>query len=387
MPVPGPHKTPAPEIRVQIGIISNLDSLQFKGAYTLNAPEARYELNRADGFYLRPDKKGYRLYNKYRLFLLRNDDRLSFSPASKDALFFYRNKAYHGRLMLMVNAQGAILLINKLALDTYLRSVVPSEIFTHNPQDLAAIKAQAVCARSYALQKMSERRKKSFDVYGDTRDQAYGGARVESALGNRAVAETRGSVLMYRGKIAKIYFHACDGGISEAPENIWPGIKAPYLQPRQDVWADSFACRNAPVFRWKRTFNMDQMDSLFNRTYHFSFKDSTVKDTTKIPFVITIQNRTASGRVQKLNIRYGSQSRALEGFAIRRFFGDPKGKALPSTLFKITSNDSLITISGGGYGHGVGLCQYGALYKAEKGLKFYHILQTYFPGTNLEKIY
>ena len=77
----------------------------------------------------------------------------------------------------------------------------------------------------------------------------------------------------------------------------------------------------------------------------------------------------------------------LKGFGIRRFFSGPNGSILPSTFFKLVSSDSLIVIQGGGHGHGVGLCQYGALYKAEKGLKYYHILQTYFPGTNLEKVY
>lgn len=377
----------APDIRVQIGEVSNLDSIRFDGDYILKAPEAQYELGASAKLYLRKDSKGYRFYNGNRLFLLRSDDQISFISKSENALLVYHKKSYRGGLHIQTNADGTILLINLLPLDNYLRSVVPSEIFTNRADDIEAIKAQAVCARSYALQKMKTRPGQPFDVYGDTRDQAYNGYNVESVLGNQAVAETRGSVLMYDGKIAKTYFHACDGGISEDPGDVWSGVKLPYLQVRQDVWADSFACRGAPIYRWEKTFTIDQLDSLFNQAYHVSYKDSSVKDTTRLPFEIKIMERSASGRVKKMQVSYGNNQQVLNGFSIRRFFGSPDGKAMPSTLFRVASNDSLITFTGAGFGHGVGLCQYGALYKAEKGLKFYHILQTYYPGTNLEKIY
>ena len=377
----------APPVRVLIGEISGIDSIRFDGNYTLSAPEAKYELMRSSVFYLRTDSKGYRLYNNKRLFLLRADDKIILEPQSNQGALLYHQKAYSGKISMRMAKGGTIWLINTLPLDSYLRSVVPSEIFTHKAADLEAIKAQAVCARSYALLKMKQRANQDFDVYGDVRDQAYNGRKVQSNLGNTAVNQTRGSVLMYQGKIAKTYFHACDGGISEAAQNVWPGIREPYLQVKQDVWVDSFACKDAPVFRWEKAFNIGQLDSLFKQMFHVSYQDSVVSDTTRVPFNITIKQRSASGRVQKLQINYGRHIQMLEGFSIRRFFSDAKGRVLPSTLFKLAATDSLILIQGGGHGHGVGLCQYGALYKAEKGLKYYHILQTYFPGTNLEKVY
>jgi len=380
-------RSQAPQIRVLIGEISGTDSLRFDGNYTLSAPEAKYELMRSSVFYLRTDSKGYRLYNDKRLFMLRGNDKIVLEPQSGQGDVFYKQKYYSGTLSIIMAENGKIWLVNSLPLDSYLRSVVPSEIFTHKVADLEAIKAQAVCARSYALLKMKQRANQDFDVYGDVRDQAYNGRKVQSPLGNTAVDQTRGSVLMYQGKIAKTYFHACDGGLSEAPQNVWPGISEPYLQVKQDVWVDSFACKDAPVFRWQKSFSIGQLDSLFEQMFHVSYQDSMVSDTTLIPFKISIKQRSTSGRVQQIQINYGRQSQGLSGFDIRRFFSGPDGKKLPSTLFKLSLSDSLLIINGAGHGHGVGLCQYGALYKAENGLKYYHILRTYFPGTNLEKVY
>ena len=106
-----------------------------------------------------------------------------------------------------------------------------------------------------------------------------------------------------------------------------------------------------------------------------------------IPFVLDVSERYNSGRIKKMSIRYGVDRRELSGYEIRRFFGWPPGTLLPSTLVKFSSHDSLLSIEGAGNGHGVGLCQYGAMYKAQKGLQYYHILQSYFPGTTLKKLY
>ena len=102
---------------------------------------------------------------------------------------------------------------------------------------------------------------------------------------------------------------------------------------------------------------------------------------------ILVKERSASGRVTKMVVNYGEDQRELKGYEIRRFLGWPKGDLLPSTLFSLSASDSSIIIKGAGNGHGVGMCQYGAMYKAQKGLQYYHILQSYFPGTVLKKVY
>jgi len=102
---------------------------------------------------------------------------------------------------------------------------------------------------------------------------------------------------------------------------------------------------------------------------------------------MTIKERSPSGRVTKLALAYGTENRELNNHQIRKFLGWPLGTLLPSTLFNISATDSSLVVNGAGNGHGVGMCQYGAMFKAQKGLQYYHILQSYFPGTVLKKIY
>ena len=113
-----------------------------------------------------------------------------------------------------------------------------------------------------------------------------------------------------------------------------------------------------------------------------------VEDTTEFDLDIQVLNRDASGRVTHLQFNYADTSVVLSGYQIRNFFKNKKGQSLPSNLFYITQpDDSTLTIYGGGFGHGVGMCQFGALYMARHGFMHYHIISKYFPGTKLVRNY
>ena len=234
---------------------------------------------------------------------------------------------------------------------------------------------------------MSENKDKPFHMYSDVRDQVYKGASVRNTLGDFAVDETQGSILVQGKEIAQIYFHASCGGVLETAENVWPGKKIPYLSMAQDVIGKEFADIESPYFRWTQNRTPGQLDTLFQYSFGISHLTDAVQDTMDIPFSVNVSERFESGRAKKVSVQYGTDYRELSGYEIRRFFGWPPGTLLPSTLLKFSSTDSTLIIKGAGNGHGVGLCQYGAMYKAKKGLQYYHILQSYFPGTTLKKIY
>ena len=131
-----------------------------------------------------------------------------------------------------------------------------------------------------------------------------------------------------------------------------------------------------------------ELDSLFEIKYDKGRLAIPVEDTTELHLNLQIAKRNSSGRVSDLEIAYGDTSVMLTGYEIRHFFKDKNGKSLPSNLFYLEqSNDSTLAIHGGGFGHGVGMCQYGALYMAQHGFMHYHIINKYFPGTKLVRKY
>ncbi len=379
----------APNIRVLLAEVSQTTPLFFQGTFVLYSEEAAYELgsnnNHLDISLL---KNGFKLSNPKRIFTFRREDIVRLFPKETASWFTFKNKTYKGGIILSINSEGKINVVNKLSLEEYLKGVVPAEMPSGNPAYLEALKAQAVCARSYSLKKMLYRKTQPFDVYADVRDQVYSGRDVEKPLATEALAATHGDVLMFHDTLATVYYHSTCGGVLEAVQNVWNTKPFPYLQPQKDILGNGFACSVSPLFRWERQFNFTELDSLFSLRFNKTLLHQTVSDTTQLVFKSQVLDRTAQGRVQKMQLAYGDTSVTLEGYAIRRFFSKKKQGALPSSFFTLSSNDSTIILTGGGSGHGVGMCQWGALNMSQKGFKYYDILvNKYFKGTYLKKVY
>jgi len=377
-----------PTVRIHLNTIAVTDTIRFDGTYFMDTEEARYEFGKSnDEVYISLIKDGYKINNNNRLFLFRKTDKISFIPENQAATFAINNHRYQGELKISTADSSSLYLINHIDLESYLKGVVPAEIFTDNDTLIDAIKAQAICARSYSAKKMGINKNKPFHMYSDVRDQVYKGSSIRTTLGDFAVDETRGSILVHGKDVADIYFHASCGGVLEAIENVWSGQPKTYLSSSQDVIGKQFADIESPYFRWKQQRTAGQLDSLYKYSFGISHLSDVVQDTVDIPFTINVSERHESGRIKKMSVQYGTDRQELAGYQIRRFFGWPPGTLLPSTLLKFSSYDSSLLIQGAGNGHGVGLCQYGAMYKAQKGLQYYHILQSYFPGTTLKKLY
>lgn len=379
----------APHIRVLLGDVVSMDSIAFKGSYILHASEADYELGFNNSYLIiRPLPTGFRLSNPNRIFTFRDGDVIRLSAQDPAALFHKDGRAYSGEITVTKSSRGNIQLINRVGLEEYLKGVVPSEMPSGKEGYREALKAQAICARTYALKKITTRKKMLFDVYADVWDQVYRGKTAEKALASEAIQSTRGDVLMYNDTLATIYYHSTCGGLSESVQNVWPSLSYPYLQAQKDIVGSEFACSVSPVFRWQRSFSIQQLDSLFKIGYHKSYLNVAVSDTTQLLFKARVLDRTDQGRVQKMQITYGDTSFVLEGYTIRRFFSGPKLGHLKSRFFSLSETDSSLVVNGGGFGHGVGMCQWGALNMSEKGFKYYDILvNKYFKGTYLKKVY
>ncbi len=378
-----------PRIRALLKEVSGLDSVVFNGSYYLNSEEASYEFgSKNNRIYLKPLDDGFKLFNENRVFLFREKDLVSFVSENAEANFKLGGRTYSGNLIMVFTPEKKIMIINRVDLETYLTGVVPFEIATHKDVLLDAVKAQSICARTYAITKMKEREDIQFDVYADTRDQVYGGLGKQSELSNRGINQTKGVVLMSGEKMATVYYHSTCGGVTESAGEVWPGVNKEYLANRQDALGDHFACETSPLFRWTEARTLDQIDTLFARYFNKPFLNPIVTDTTDISFKAVISKRTPGSRVSELQISYADTTFTLKGYEIRRFFAWPPGGYLQSNLFRLASaNDSTLLIEGGGSGHGVGMCQWGAMNMSENGFKYYHILSKYFPGTILKKVY
>lgn len=154
---------------------------------------------------------------------------LSVSPIGNPSVRV-RNKRYRGRILVYLNDRGALNLINELSVEDYLRGVVPSEMGPELYNQLEALKAQAVAARTYTLRNLGEFSREGYDICATPRCQVYGGMAVEHPVSDRAVSETSGQVLLYKGELVDALYSSTCGGHTEDAHVIFPLKQEPYLK-------------------------------------------------------------------------------------------------------------------------------------------------------------
>ena len=313
----------------------------------------------------------------------------------------YNGKKYSDTLIFSTDGK-TISALNVLKLEKYLQGVVGNEIGTDRKEaDFEAIKAQAILARTYALLKLEAPMVHQFDLYDDTRDQVFTGSELIPAMIWRAVYQTNGVVLMFGNHLAETYYHSTCGGATEAPQLVWnrPQGKS-FLNGVHDDESGVVNCKISPSYRWREEYTRSEMENIVKK-----YLPSANPDYEQIQFApdaylldLRITKRMPSGRIAELQILMGNPG----GKKIYTVFGDrvrwvlrrtDGSSILRSDLFDLDiSRDSnnwitKITIRGGGSGHGVGMCQWGAIGLSRKGRSTKNILQKYFPGTELKKIY
>ena len=295
-------------------------------------------------------------------------------------------KPYRGTITVHATDSG-MSVVNLARIDDYLRGVVPLEIGTRSLDDSAAVQAQAVTARSYAYIHLTPNR--FYDVTAGTLDQVYGGVSVESAVGSEAVESTRTLVLKYAGRIVNAPYSSTCGGQTAAASEIWRSEDEPYLRSVSDEIPGTgrYYCDIAPRFRWTRTLDGTQLNAALAQ-----YLANYVSVPGRRPGVaqsVVIGSRTQSGRVGTLIVTTDRGRFTLRGNDIRYVLRPPGGEILNSTYFSVSATPgsegalAKLTLTGTGYGHGVGMCQWGAIGRARAGQDFRTILRTYSPGTTV----
>lgn len=311
-------------------------------------------------------------------------------------------RALRGQLEIAL-VRGNIRLVNVVDLEDYVHGVVASEMPINSP--IESLKAQAVMARTHALYILKQtrlHRKDGYDLCDGDHCQVYGGVRSESERSRDVVEATRGKVVTYKGRLTLTNYSSNCGGFTQSGKDVtgwgdvpyWTGISdGPSLGPRPSspwelrqwmaAWPAAYCKPSNDVhpshFRWTRVVRVQDLEDKLNK----KFKIGKLKTLRPL-------RRSSSGNVNVLQIVGSRKKVKLDSeIQIRSLLGLG---SLRSTLFVMeTEFDSqgrpqAFVFHGGGWGHGVGLCQSGAMGRAEAGQTYEEIIKAYFKGVELSQL-
>ncbi|RJQ56628.1 MAG: SpoIID/LytB domain-containing protein [Nitrospiraceae bacterium] len=275
---------------------------------------------------------------------------------------FFNGQSYSGSIEVMRDENG-LYVVNSLPFEKYIEGVVASEVGRN--WNMEALKAQAVISRTYAVFNKNLNGEKNYHLTSSVLHQVYKGENPDPLV-TEAVTATEGEILTYQGKPVNALYHSTCEGKTELPEEVW-AESFPYLK--------SVECngKNTPYESWRKRFAFEEINKALGMT---GFKD------------IAVISITATGRAKTLRIVYSSMNETnpsgmeIRATELRRLLGY---KEMPSTDFTVTRTDTEVIFDGKGYGHGVGLSQWGALEMAREGKNYMEILSHYYPGTVITK--
>lgn len=272
---------------------------------------------------------------------------------SNNGFVWIGDRWYRGRVKLIPSENG-VTAVNYVNIDDYLYSVVGSEMPTSWPQE--ALRSQAIAARSYALYHQRKASGRTFDLNSTQYSQVYKGIQGEAPSTQTAVDTTRGKVLTHGGRVIEAVFHSSSGGHTENSEHVWSKA-IPYLQGVPDF------DQNAPVYSWRTQFSLAEVG---NRIGY----PGTIE-------AVEVLSRSPQGRAKRMTIIGDAGTLTMTGNTFRQKLG------LRSTKFDLAVSLEGISVAGNGFGHGIGMSQWGARGMAERGHDYDEILTHFYRGTRL----
>ncbi len=309
------------------------------------------------------------------------------------------DRPYRGSFELIARADG-LTVVNIVPFEAYLWGVVSSEMSPRYPSE--ALKAQAIAARTYAARNLNRRGALGFDLDDTAACQVYGGVPSEDPRTTKAVNDTAGMVLTYDGKLIDAVYSSTCGGYTESAEQAW-GRAVPYLQSVADFapgtaapftpkptneegWAAIFKTNrglnclqpkwaNPEAFRWVKLLTRKEVEAALGQNDNLGAIQN-----------LTVLKRGDSGRITQLKVDGAASAVTLEGeLKIRRALGELRSSAFTVDIYRDDAGTPVVfAFWGGGWGHGLGMCQVGAVGMAENGLPYDTILTYYYAGVKIE---
>ncbi len=304
--------------------------------------------------------------------------RIEIEPTNSPSIWINGHQ-YRGSVRLLSRTGGRLIAVNVLPLEQYLASVVDSEMPASFPEP--ARRAQAIVARTYALDQMQHRlRSVPFDVYATTRSQKYLGYKYrnndgrllagETAAGRQVVADTSGMVCIHNNKIFRTYFSAVCGGRTTHGANVFSDAAAPLVSVPCE-W-----CRDARLYRWRAKLSKSKVNRVMG--HHFKIGKQQTGRLRTIPTAYA----NPGDAVATFEINNGRQKQDVTPTTFRRLFPSQ----LHSPRFDIRDDGDALNITGRGHGHGVGLCQWGARGLAKANRNYLQIVEYYYPGAKVVRL-
>jgi len=314
-------------------------------------------------------------------------EKIYVSPNNRDHNLHINGKPFHGMLEIHFTGNG-LQAVNVLNIELYLNGVLPPEMGRLGKKEFEALKAQAVAARTYAYSRIKANSGKPYDLVNNIMDQVYIGIKGEYKLANRAIQETHGEILTYNGRPITAYYHSTCGGKTEDINNVWDKHNSDYLKSVDD---DEY-CKWSKYYTWSMSW---KPQVLANYIRDYLKNDRDFEGDSLVIEDIIIAERFASGRISHLAVETNHGKFLFFKDQIRWAFRRPDRPdlILPSSNFDIhlwrdqDGNLTEITAEGRGYGHGVGMCQTGAIGRARDGQAYDKILQTYYSNARIERVY
>jgi stage II sporulation protein D len=299
---------------------------------------------------------------------------------SPTGLLSYENARYQGMFKVITNSKGdSCDIINDIPMESYISSLLTKEMNAKWP--IEALKAQAVAARSYALHKMQSQQvsrelgsEAYYDLESSEKHQVGGNFFDATETTRTASLETKGEVLETPdGKIRPVFFHAKCGGKTLRPDQVWHNKESGYESVNCPF------CHNIGPKGWTKNISYDRMRSFFI----WARSQKILKERLGSDFSSVI---LVPDNIDKFTVNFyiSDKPYIVEKAALRRYFGNV---LFPSNSFALEIKNGSFQVAGEGLGHGVGLCQMGALSLAQKGWSYKKILAHYFPGHVLKKLY
>lgn len=386
---PSPPEAAAPTVR--IGLAAGLDSVTVAapGGLRATGPEGG-EVGRrgGEGAPWRFGLEGGRLRVEGVDPAVLPGTSVTLRPRRGGASVRVDGRPYRGRVEVRRIPRHGLVVVNELDLESYLLGVVPAEIGPRRPDEFQSVLAQAVAARTYAMRNLGRRDSLGFDMFGSVEDQVYRGRAAEREQVRRAVRATRGQILVHGGRPIRAYYHSTGGGRTARVTDVWNLPDAPYLRRVSDTRpnGDDF-CRISPRYRWRETWDPDQLAAAVQEGIRDHFAADVEVDSVRR---VEVLETTAAGRVTRLRVGTGAGEWIVTKNDIRFFLRTPDGRYLRSTRFRVLRDPAAgrgLELVGRGFGHGVGMCQWGAIGRARAGQGYREILSHYYPGTRLVRAY
>jgi stage II sporulation protein D len=315
--------------------------------------------------------------------------------AGEQPMLGWDGKHWRGRFKVFLSPRGKLTLVTRVSLEHYLLGVVPGEIGALRDSLLEAGRAQAIAARSYSLFYRGRRGAEGFDLYATVEDQVYGPTEVEKPLATQCVESTSGQVVLADGAPIRANYCSTCGGITAEVWEAWPTDPRSYLVSVADrAGSGPDWCAASPQYRWRESWSAEQLAGTIAKWAPGQGVALPAGGVGTIRDVLA-DARSHSGRVWRLTIETSTGTIAVPAYVIRQVLRrpGPSGAILRSNLFKIgvrrDSDGRVVEViaSGAGSGHGVGLCQTGALAMARAGVRANAILSHYYAGTEIKRVY